>query len=55
MKPKPIPQYELPQMRDAFNLFSETTMDGERAKREKQQREADRKQSAQQQTHLIQL
>jgi len=34
-----IPQFELPGQENAFNLRSETTLDGEKAKREREERE----------------
>ncbi|MDE2104548.1 MAG: hypothetical protein KGL39_45355 [Patescibacteria group bacterium] len=57
MKPKPIPQYELPATESVFNLAGETGTDHDRAQREAQQRDRDRREAEalqqQQQPNLI--
>jgi hypothetical protein len=52
-KPKPLPQFELPQAEAVFNLASETATDGDRRRREAEARAEGARAAAQQQPELL--
>ncbi len=52
-KPLPIPQHEFGFAPDTFNLFQETTLDGERIARERAQAEEARRQADAAQARLF--
>ena len=52
-KKTPPPQFELPHADQAFNLATESTLDGDRLAREAEQRARDRQHAEQQQRALF--